>query len=159
MLDLDDPRWRELGHAYGDGGDIPALLHRLAVEEDDFEGFKVWQQVWGCLCHQATLNTATYAAIPHIVAITKSRPPTRRLMHLAFIGTVAAHAPLPGSRRAQDDLRPAYEEAPRAAETLILESLAEKWDEMSVVVLLASIAAVKGNIAIDLVVSKLHSYI
>lgn len=32
MLDLDDPYWQKLSHAYGSAADIPELLRQLARE-------------------------------------------------------------------------------------------------------------------------------
>jgi hypothetical protein len=148
VLDLKSPRWVELKHAYGPAGDVPGLLRRLESEGADSE---VWTEVWSALCHQYSVYTATYAAVPHVVAIAKAMPPARRLMHLCFVGTVAACAHLPGAHPIPGDLRPAYEEALRTVTALILESLAGHWDEADLRHLMASLAGVKGHPALGFV--------
>ncbi|MDH2381357.1 hypothetical protein [Bradyrhizobium sp. CER78] len=71
MLPLDDPRWSELRHAYGDAADVPGLLRALA----SFTGPKAnhqdepWFSLWSSLCHQGDAYTASYVAVPHIVQI------------------------------------------------------------------------------------------
>lgn len=69
MLALDDPRWATLSHAYGRADDIPALLVR--GRDDVRPGHKQgssWFDLWSALCHQGDAYTASYAAVPHLVA-------------------------------------------------------------------------------------------
>jgi hypothetical protein len=75
MLLLDDPRWRELTHAYGSAADVPALLRQLA-ESPDQRGpnEEPWFNLWSSLCHQGDVYGASYAAIPHVVRIALSTP-------------------------------------------------------------------------------------
>ena len=71
MLSLDDPRWKELRHAYGSAADIPDLLRALArstAPKRDSED-EPWFSLWSSLCHQGDVDTASYAAVPHIVQI------------------------------------------------------------------------------------------
>lgn len=71
MLDLDDPRWAQLSHAYGSAADIPELLRQLARETEPKPEHEVepWFTLWSSLCHQGDVFEASYAAVPHIVAI------------------------------------------------------------------------------------------
>jgi hypothetical protein len=71
MLSFDDPRWRELRHAYGNAGDIPELLQALASSTGPKAGSEEepWFSLWSRLCHQDDVYTASYAAISHIVHI------------------------------------------------------------------------------------------
>ena len=73
MLELDDPRWSELSHAYGGASDIPALLRQLAKSPRQ-QGTKEepWFTLWSSLCHQGDAYSASYAAIPHIVEMAAS---------------------------------------------------------------------------------------
>ncbi len=71
MLALDDARWGNLQHAYGDAGDIPVMLRALAASPEppvDPEA-EPWFSLWSSLCHQGDAYTASYAAVPHIVEI------------------------------------------------------------------------------------------
>lgn len=71
MLSLDDPRWRELRHAYGNAADVPDLLRALALSTGPKEGYRdePWFSLWSSLCHQGDVYTASYIAVPHIVQI------------------------------------------------------------------------------------------
>jgi hypothetical protein len=71
MLPLDDPRWKELRHAYGDAADVPKLLQALATSPGPKAGYEEepWFSLWSRMCHQGDVYTASYAAIPHIVHI------------------------------------------------------------------------------------------
>jgi hypothetical protein len=71
MLSLDDPRWIELRHAYGNAADVPDLIRALALSTAPKEGYRdePWFSLWSSLCHQGDVYTASYAATPHIVQI------------------------------------------------------------------------------------------
>src|SRR5579862_9372442 len=71
MVPLDSTIWSELTHAYGPASDIPDLLRRLAKEPGPSEHREQepWWSLWSALCHQGDVYQASYAAIPHIVAI------------------------------------------------------------------------------------------
>jgi hypothetical protein len=71
MLSLDDSRWKELQHCYGDAADVPDLLRDLAsstAPSRDHED-EPWFSLWSRLCHQGDAYIASYAAVPHIVHI------------------------------------------------------------------------------------------
>lgn len=68
MLPLDDPRWHDLHHAYGDAADIPGQLRLLPDAGAGSRG-EPWFGLWSSLCHQGDVYTASYAAVPHIVEI------------------------------------------------------------------------------------------
>ena len=65
MLDLDDPLWAKLEHAYGAAADTPALLAKLYSKRGLTPKF--WDDLWGSLCHQYCTYTGSYAAFPHLV--------------------------------------------------------------------------------------------
>jgi hypothetical protein len=72
VLDLNDAHWATLHQAYGSAKTIPPLLR--ALESNPFirhesAGGNVWFELWSALCHQGTIYTASYAAVPHIVRI------------------------------------------------------------------------------------------
>jgi hypothetical protein len=71
MLPLDDPRWRDLQHAYGPASDIPALLRALVVSPGPKSSYRdePWFGLWSSLCHQGDVYTASYAAVPDLVQI------------------------------------------------------------------------------------------
>jgi hypothetical protein len=87
MLDLNSPRWSELTHAYGNAADIPDLLRQVetAPPQDNYKSEPSFS-IWSALCHQGDVYTATYAAMPHIVAIAKIKSGRERFDCLSFVG-------------------------------------------------------------------------
>jgi hypothetical protein len=74
MLTSTDPRWSQLTHAYGAAGDIPALLERARSDlRPGHQRESAWFELWSALCHQGDAYTASYAALPHLVAIARTR--------------------------------------------------------------------------------------
>jgi len=71
MLELDDPRWSSLKHAYGPASDTPDLLRLLSASPQPKAGYKSepWFTLWSSLCHQGDVYEASYAALPHVVDI------------------------------------------------------------------------------------------
>ena len=71
---MQSPDWSTLRHAYGAADDIPALLAhaRRAAGPRHFED-EPWLSLWSALCHQGDVYTASYAAVPELVAIADER--------------------------------------------------------------------------------------
>jgi hypothetical protein len=73
MLNLDDVRWTEMNGGYKMRFDPRPLLTRLesapAVDA-------VWHELWGELHHQGDVGDASFAAVPHLVRISRSRGAT-----------------------------------------------------------------------------------
>jgi hypothetical protein len=70
MVPLDSPQWGLLRHAYGAASDVPDLLRRLAADPrpSATNNAEPWFSLWSALCHQDDVYSASYAAVPHIVA-------------------------------------------------------------------------------------------
>lgn len=140
MLSLASPRWRELSHAYGSADDVPDMLEALR-EGDDGR----WPAIWSSLCHQTTVYTATYAAVPHLVATVVTRPLAERWGFFLFVGTVAAYAsagaPCPA------DLEADYRAALVACRRPLLELLVSRSIEEPELLLaqLEALAALHGH--------------
>lgn len=66
MLSLDDSRWINLTGGYRRPFDPRPLLVRLENEKDAED---IWYELWNELHHQGDVGDASYAAVPHIVAI------------------------------------------------------------------------------------------
>ena len=66
--------WEKLRHAYGDAGDVPALLERARrAPAGGHYTDEPWFSLWSALCHQGDVYTASYAAVPELVAIARAR--------------------------------------------------------------------------------------
>ena len=87
MLDLDDrAAWERLGQAYGSAGDIPELLRAVEALPPYVGGDgDPYYDLWSALCHQGTIYTASYAAVPHLVRIAAGALPSRAVMSLIHL--------------------------------------------------------------------------
>jgi hypothetical protein len=66
--------WADLDHAYGKAADIPELLDlaRGAAAGGSYTD-EPWFSLWSALCHQGDVYTASYAAVPELIAIAQAR--------------------------------------------------------------------------------------
>jgi hypothetical protein len=146
MLDLEDPRWRNLTHAYGAALNIPQLLEQLksAPPPKNWKS-EPWFSMWGLLCHQYEVYTASFAALPHVVAIATSKPVKHRLEFFSFIGAVEAYRHRKNAPSIPHFLEQDYLSAIQWAANLVLDSLAIDWDEEEMIVLLGVYAITRGH--------------
>jgi len=77
MLSLNSPEWSDLKHAYGSAHDIPDLLRRLRdfPAHDEYTA-EPYYSLWSSLCHQGAIYSASFAAVPHLVAACRDEPDT-----------------------------------------------------------------------------------
>lgn len=138
MLTFDSRVWSDLHHAYGPASSIPALLLRLRVNPDT----DTWDEIWSHLCHQGTVYTATYAAVPHIAAILQDANTRAKLDLVRFLGAVAGsidRSPIP------DFLDADYVASIRTAAQTAKDLLDNRqWDQTEFIYLLESVAALHG---------------
>jgi hypothetical protein len=80
--------WAALQHAYGEAGDVPGLL--LAAEDSGTEFGPAWDEVWSRLCHQGTVYTASYAALPLLADIAQRHPPAGYVAALDLAAAIVA---------------------------------------------------------------------
>ncbi|MFD7075842.1 hypothetical protein ACFV9G_16660, partial [Nocardioides sp. NPDC059952] len=76
--------WAELRDAYGPAEQVPALL--TAAEQSGTELGPAWNAVWSHLCHQGTVYSASYAAVP-LLADMCSRQPVRGVMPAVLLAS------------------------------------------------------------------------
>jgi hypothetical protein len=67
LAGVDDIPWRELGHAYGEAGAVPALLRTLALGSGGAE--EALGELYGSICHQGSVYSATVYAVPFLARI------------------------------------------------------------------------------------------
>jgi hypothetical protein len=145
MLDLSSHSWDDLRTAYGSASQIPDLLRQLRTAPPP-EGYKseLWSSLWSALCHQGDVYTATYAAIPHIVAISKTRGHEAQLECLSFVGYAEACRHHNRAPSIPPELKADYEAALRDAVDLFVSALKQEWGEEELKVLLGGLASVRG---------------
>lgn len=91
--------WSQFEHAYGTAEDIPGLLDRV---EPDLRS-PTWKYVWARLCHQGTVYSASFAALPALAKKAHDWSPVDRVMLLILAGAIVgsnhqAHGPVDAHR-------------------------------------------------------------
>lgn len=78
--------WTSLRHAYGAAGDVPALLDNLKPDPAD----EVWEELWSRICHQGSVYSASFAALPALADAAARWQPRQRAQPLALAGCILA---------------------------------------------------------------------
>jgi len=71
MIPLDSPRWSDIECTRGPAVRVPELLRAIYAnpypcERHSIQG-EIWTDLWDLLCHQETISSASFAAVPHLV--------------------------------------------------------------------------------------------
>ena len=144
MLDLDSTRWSELRHAYGNASDIPALLRQLNELPESKDKNEPWSTLWSALAHQGDVYSASFAAVPHVIAALAADPIRASSTYFHFPAWVEI------CRRKKDievpsDLSVAYTDALSKLPALVGAASSREWDAEFLVCALSAIAAAKGH--------------
>ncbi|MFJ5216956.1 hypothetical protein ACIP98_19815 [Streptomyces sp. NPDC088354] len=83
--------WTNLHHAYGTAEDIPGLLAGASPSPDAPQ----WNDLWSRLCHQGTVYSASYAALPALTRMARQWSPSDRQMPLCLAGAIVASTDQP----------------------------------------------------------------
>ncbi|MET7533353.1 hypothetical protein [Streptomyces goshikiensis] len=83
--------WSRLTHAYGSAEDIPALLERIASDPAS----EHWNDLWSALCHQGTVYSASFAALPWLVGVASTGNREQAVDALNLAGAIMAGADQP----------------------------------------------------------------
>lgn len=80
--------WSQLTHAYGSAENVPGLLDRLTTSPDE----QSWDDLWSALCHQGSVYSASFAALPWLANIGDSPDRTRAVQAVLLAGAIVAAA-------------------------------------------------------------------
>ncbi|WP_157963913.1 hypothetical protein [Actinocorallia populi] len=80
--------WTRLRHAYGRADDVPGMLDRLVPDEEA----EVWTELSSAICHQGTVYSASFAALPRLTEVAREWAPADRLWPLSLAGRIVAGA-------------------------------------------------------------------
>ena len=143
VLELDDPRWGELRHAYGFASNTPGLLRQLKSDSVSTGRNEPWFTLWSSLAHQGGVYPASFAAVPHIIRVLANSPMTSDASFLQFPAWVEIcrqrdQVPIP------DLLVAEYFDALRQLPALIAAAASRDWGSEYLACALAALAAVKG---------------
>jgi hypothetical protein len=154
LLALDSHRWSELSHAYGAASDTPALLRQLSSLPASDGDADPWFGIWSSLAHQGDVYSASFAAVPHVVAALATAPSKADFSYFQFPAWVEV------CRRQKRvaipvDLEPAYLAALARLPKLVADAATEPWEPGLLSCALAAIAAAKGSASVARAVLEL----
>lgn len=98
---LDEIRWDELAHAYGDAADVPELLRQLAAS-DPATATAAVGALFGNICHQGTVYQATAPAVPFLLELVADPAVHRRDGLLHLLAEIATGSPVYGDGQSDD---------------------------------------------------------
>lgn len=147
MIELSDPLWSKLSHAYGSAVDVPELLRQLASSPGPKVGYdsEPWFSLWSSLCHQGDVYDASYAALPHIVEIACN---ATKPIDFSFFQLPAAIEI--GRRNGKGpaipaNLAKAYGDAVTRLTECVTLHRDEDWDETTLLSAVSALAVAKGH--------------
>jgi hypothetical protein len=146
VLSLQSARWSELRHAYGRATDIPALLERLRELPKSEGEAEPWFSLWSALAHQGDVYSASFAAVPHVVAALATAPARADASFFQFPAWVEICRAKNGVE-VPEDLRASYLEALAHLPSLVAQAV-QPWEPGFAACALSAIAAAKGHHAV-----------
>lgn len=128
--------WALLTDAYGRADEVPSLL--IAAETGDP---LAWEELWSRLCHQGSVSTASYAAIPHLSELALRSEP------VGYNQALALAAAIVGSDDGPQDaemVRRSYQPFVLAMHKAAEENLALARDDIAFIYALQALLAFDG---------------
>jgi hypothetical protein len=139
VIPLDDvATWHALQGAYGPADKVREILVRLEEAPDSFEDDP--DDLFGIILHQGDTYPASYAAVPHLVAIGRRARPDQAAFYWALVGGIGAH----GVDAIPDALRTDCERALHDADEPIRATIAACPRDQTIWYLLIAAAGIRG---------------
>lgn len=109
--------WTQLEDAYGPATEIPLLLDQLSPDPKA----EVWGELWHRICHQGSVYSASFAAVPRLSQAAAGWQPSDRPMILSLAGAIFA-----GDNQAPEfaEMRMRYQDELACLRQLTAETLA-----------------------------------
>jgi hypothetical protein len=142
---LPSPNWEGLRTAYGDAGEIPALLERVRnfPVSSSYQD-EPWGSLWSALCHQGDVYTASFAAVPYIVEAL-STDPVRADFNYFLLPTCIELARIEDGMQIPAELEFTYLRALRELPVLAAKAAKAGWGDEKSASALAAIAVSTGK--------------
>ena len=156
MLSLENSRWSELEHAYGQAFDIPPLLRQLHDLPGSEGQSEPWLTLWSALAHQGEVYSASFAAVPHVIAALSTAPTKAdpSFFHFpAWVEVCRAKQGTPIPADLADDYFAALQRLP----ALVAEAATRRTDPDFAACATAAIAATLGQHAMAEVILEMAS--
>ena len=114
--------WTKLQHAYGSAGDIPALLARARTTRAPTKHTdEPWFTLWSALYHQDDIYSASYAAVPDLVAMASECGAGIAAESLFLAASIELRRHESGAPTLPAELRAVYDQALARARPLATE--------------------------------------
>ncbi len=126
-LSLDSPRWGQLAQAYGSAEDVPRLLEALACIGSEDARAEVWFALWRTLHRPDEAYSASYAAVPHLLAISRAFGVRERAEAVHLVTRIEAARRSPSSDAMPADLLEAYAAAVESLPSVVAEVATAPW--------------------------------
>lgn len=154
MIPLDSPRWRSLEDAYGEASPVADLLEELASGQtsEDF-----WSDLTSRICHQYSVYTGTFAAVPHLVEFARTAAQSERTHALVLVGLAEACAHLDDAPDIPKDLEFSYRRALREAIPLLTACLGSELSENTFRYVISALAALRGFLDLSFVLEAIDT--
>jgi hypothetical protein len=125
MLDLSSSKWDDLHCAYGSGKNIPLLLHKLSslISTGQLEFEQLFAEISNELCHQSTVGTASFAAVPHLIDLAQKLPFSSQVKFLILAANIEISRNFDPVIDVPEFLNTAYRKAHFQAQTMTLDCL------------------------------------
>jgi hypothetical protein len=127
MLSLDSTRWGELTQAYGTAEDVPRLLEALACIGSERAREEVWFALWRTLHRTGEAYSASYAAVPHLLAISGGFGLRERAQGVHLVTRIEVSRRDAASAAMPDDLVESYAAAVESLPAFVAASTGESW--------------------------------
>jgi hypothetical protein len=150
MLALDDPRWSTLQGGYRVPYDASVALRELETSPTTD---RAWDELWNELHHQGDVGEASYAALPHLVRITRERAFSDWNVY-AMAATIETSRLSGGNPALPSFIEASYHEAWRQLTEFGLEQLRVVSDELVVRAILGAVAIGKGSVKLGRLISE-----
>ena len=132
--------WGSLRDVYGSAEQVPILL--ALAEASGSSNSDVWDDLWGRLCHQGTVASASYAALPALAAMSARHEAAGSVpaMHLAADIIASTDGPEPPAV-----IRQRYESAVSGLRAIAEENLSHARDDTEFVYGLQALMAFENG--------------
>jgi hypothetical protein len=147
MLNLQSSHWHQLQHAFGTAGDIPALIEQLdSLPEEDGKS-EPWFPLWSSLAHQGDVYSASFAAVPHVIAALSKAPTAAHESYFHFPAWVEICREKQGVE-VPGELRDAYLASLSRLPHLVSLAAENAWDRGFLACAMAAAVVAKGQHAV-----------
>ncbi|WP_161890799.1 hypothetical protein [Pontibacter russatus] len=146
MIQLNDPKWKELKGGYNTPYDASIALKKLEETDYSHEVDNIFKELWEELHHQGDVGLASYFAVPHLIRIAKVKKRVNSsLLGLIAVIEIQRHKKNPQIPKEYEE---AYLNSLNEISELVETTKNRKWDLEFTAAALSAIAASKGQIKV-----------